>query len=178
MERETKAWSDHVSYGAVPLKYWSIYRLISRPTLDQVSVEYQPCSGRCSVDISVEYRPIYRPTLLSVDIVGVHRYFTHSVPILHRVHRSIYLTVPQYRSTYWPVVDRYPAGSWPITYRYGHGRYVGRHQWKLDQNIGWLSVDSVSTCRSHVGRESIEYRSRYPKRYMVPIGSTLLSHVS
>ena len=84
-----------------------------------------------------------------------------------------------YRSTYRPILDRYPAGSWPITYRYGHGRYVGRHQWKLDQNIGRLSVESGSTCRLHVGRQSIEYRSihrpmhrsmyqsRYPKRFMV-----------
>ena len=46
---------DHVSYGGRQPMYRSIYQSISRPTLDQVSVEYRLCSGRCSVDISVEY---------------------------------------------------------------------------------------------------------------------------
>ena len=93
--------------------------------------------------------------------------------------RPICRPIPKHRSTYWLIVDRYPAGSWPITYRHGHGRYVHRHQWKFNQNIGRLFVDSGSTCQSHVGRESFKYRSshllmhrsmywsRYPKRYLV-----------
>ena len=73
VERESTDSSclDHVSYGGPRSMYRSI--------LDQVSVEYRPSISRCSVDISVEYRPMYRPILLPVDIaVGVHRYFTDS----------------------------------------------------------------------------------------------------
>ena len=90
--------SDHVSYGGPLPMFRSIYRSISRPTLNQVSVEHRPCSGRCSVDISLEYRPIYRSTLLPVDIVGVHRNFTDTSPMLHQVHRSIYRS--RHRSKY------------------------------------------------------------------------------
>ena len=97
-----------------------------------------------------------------IRMSAVHIIFIRPMHVDRQYRPSIGWYVDRYhnidRSIYRPIVDRYPAGSWPITFRYGHGRYVGRHQWKLDQNIGRLSVESGSTCRLHVGRESIEYR--------------------
>ena len=55
---------------------------------DRYSIDYRSILHRVQVDISVEYRPMYRPILLSVDILGgspiLHRYLTDTSPILHR----------------------------------------------------------------------------------------------
>lgn len=55
----------------------------TRPSIGRVSTAIWSILGWVSVNISVEYQPIYRLTLLSVDVVGVHRYFTNTSPMLH-----------------------------------------------------------------------------------------------
>ena len=65
--------------------------------LDRHSTATRSILGWVSLNISVGCRPIYRLTLLSVDIVGIHRYFTDASPILHRCFTD---TSPLYRSIY------------------------------------------------------------------------------
>ena len=55
----------------------------TRPSIGGVSTEYWSMLGLKSVVISIEYQPIYRPIPLSVDIVGIHLYFTHISPIAY-----------------------------------------------------------------------------------------------
>lgn len=66
---------------------------------------------------------------------------------------------PDFRHGYWMIHRRYSANiynSWLISYRYGHGWYLGQHQQKLHLYIGWLSVDSQSTCWLQVSRLQIK----------------------
>ena len=78
------------------------------------------------------------------------------------------LTIEWYTTNIPLIGDRYPASSWPISSRYGHSRYLGRHQRKLSyQNIGQLSVNSRSTCWSHVGQVSIDILSDAPDDVLV-----------
>ena len=86
---------DHVSYGGPrPIHrsiYRSIYRSIHQSILGRASVDTRSSTGRyigrVSVEyrssigrVSVEYRPMYRLILLSVDILGgspiLYRYLT------------------------------------------------------------------------------------------------------
>ena len=61
---------------------------MQRSILDRLAVDTRSSKEYRSIYMSVEYRPMYRSILLSVDILGgspsLHRYFTDTSLILHR----------------------------------------------------------------------------------------------
>jgi len=65
----------------------------TRLSIGGVSTEFWSVLGLISVVISIEYQAIYWPIPLSVDIVGIHRYFTNS-------YRSIVSSIGRYISRY------------------------------------------------------------------------------
>ena len=89
---------------------WKIYRHdhsshIAR-YIGRYSTECQSIFDRVQVDISVEYRPMYRPILLSVDILDdspiLDWYLIDTWPMLHRYVTSVDTrpTRDRYRSIY------------------------------------------------------------------------------
>ena len=129
---------DHVSYGGPrPIHrsiYRSIYRSIHRSILGRASVDTRSSTGRYIGRVSVEYRPMYRPILLSVDILGgspiLHRYLTDTWPTLHRYfidtspifHRCFTDTL--HRSILY--IGRYSTDTRPTGKCSSIGRYIYR----------------------------------------------------
>ena len=142
--------------------------------IGRVSVKYRSSIGR----VSVEYRPMYRPILLSVDILGgspiLDQYFTDTLPILHRYFTDISPMLHRYFTS----VDTRPTRDRQVNalvsvdistdrlvdtsvdsiqYRStvsSMGRYVGRQYRSIYRQI-------VSSIGRYIGRYIKQYIDRY-----------------
>ena len=120
---------------------------MQRSILDRLAVDTRSSKEYRSIYMSVEYRPMYRSILLSVDILGgspsLHRYFTDTSLILHRC-----------------FTDTLPSPNVLVDIGRYIGSYIGRHSTK---------TRAVDKCSS-IGRCICRYIGRYVGRqYLISV---------
>ena len=97
----------------VQLSRWIMYLMGGIDRYIGYSADTRSSTGRYIGRVSVEYRPMYRQILLSVDILG-------GSPILHRYLTNTSTTRYRYFTDTSPILHRYFTDASPILYI---GRY-------------------------------------------------------